>query len=279
VRAAPRGEQTHLDDRAATDVRIPRARKTYHCTAALTERRKCQVLDCFLAGADRLSLRKQVAAHQLDCRRSLQPQRQIDQVNAQIEQAAATGESPLVAPRLVGTVRVVEGELHSEDVAELASRDAPTQLVHATHVPIAIVDAEQAIGRLSSRDDSLRLSSADRERLLAEHRYATLQTFQCLLRMTAVRCGDDDSVDIALQQLRNVASSNRAGEPFDRGTHALRIDVGKHRHLDFRKLRCSIESLAADPAQPEKTQAQRARCCRGQLRLRAHEVPRASAPS
>ncbi len=117
-----------------------------------------------------MALRKQLPGNQLQRRIALQPQRQIDEVNAQIQQAPSSRQLPIETPAFVGTIRIVKSEIDGSDTTQLPASHALTQLGHSLNVAITKIHAEQSIGAPRSLDNAFGIRCVGGERLLAEHR-------------------------------------------------------------------------------------------------------------
>src|SRR5690606_12632033 len=86
-RTATRSGQRDLNDCGLTDMRVPRASQSHHGAVGLYELRVRQILHGI--ATHRRALCEYAATHSLHARHALQPQRQIEQVHAEIHQATA----------------------------------------------------------------------------------------------------------------------------------------------------------------------------------------------
>src|SRR6478735_5862877 len=113
--------------------------------------------------------------------------RRVDQVHAEIDEAAAACERRIASPGFVGTISVVEDELGREHASELAGAHDLSNLAQGLGVTIAKVGAEQTIGSLCCLDHGARVGGRASNRLLTKDRQAMLERSQTLARVERAR--------------------------------------------------------------------------------------------
>src|SRR5207244_3176793 len=106
------------------------------------------------AGGERPALRVEPAGDIVDARKFKRPEGEIDEVDAEVDDAAAAGERRVAEPRLVGTVGVVEDEVDGIDAANVAGRDEASDASHRLRVPVREIDAEQPVSATCGGDDA-----------------------------------------------------------------------------------------------------------------------------
>src|SRR5205085_6799032 len=126
------------DDAVAAGAEVPRAGELQRGAAGEVDARGGEVLDGVRA------VMEEARAHALHARKAERPEREVDKVDAEVDDAAAAGERGVVEPWLVGTVRVVEDEIGGVDLAERAAVDDLLHRAHRFGEAIRQVDAEEA---------------------------------------------------------------------------------------------------------------------------------------
>src|SRR5947209_19632494 len=92
-------------------------------------------------------------------------------------------------------------------MSELARAHDLGDALHALCVAVGTIDADQPVGFARCIDDGLRLRRVAPERLLAEHRRATQQCADRLLRMHCAWRRDDDAVGTGVENLVEAADN------------------------------------------------------------------------
>src|SRR5436190_796022 len=127
--------------------------------------------------------------------------REIDEMNAQIDQTSAARFRGVVEPWLVGTVGVVKHEIGGVDATDAAGGDLASHRVDCIREAIRQIDAEETICPARRIDHAARLELRAAERLLAEDGHTAIERSDRLLGMQRARRGDHDTVEIAVEQL------------------------------------------------------------------------------
>src|SRR5690606_21289457 len=118
-----------------------------------------------------------------DGREPEQPQREIHEVYAEVDHAATPGIGLAVEPRGLWAVGVVEHEIHGEHPPDATGPDDALERLDGGGVTVREVDAEQAIGGTCGAHHPAGLVRGPGERLLAEHRIATRERRETVIRM------------------------------------------------------------------------------------------------
>ena len=134
-------------------------------------------------------------------------------MDAQVHHTAAAGLREVIEPGLVGSIGVVENQVRGEDLAD-ARRCAPAPPIAEHRPPCDSRNPPPAADRAAcGRDGPRRFSGRARQRLLTKHRAAPLQGGDRLLRMQAARRGDDDAIQVLLEQLLEGARQPQLRSP------------------------------------------------------------------
>src|SRR5690606_36619667 len=154
--AAAGAEHAAADHRAAAGRRAPRAGEMDARIAGVVELRRHEVLALgqrrvhapavpVTAGVDRDGLGE-----------AEQPVADVEEVAAEVEQAAAPGLRAIVVPRCVRAVGVVEAELGGDQRADLAFTDPAAQLRYSGEVAVGPVHAESEVAAARKPDEPFR---------------------------------------------------------------------------------------------------------------------------
>src|SRR5215213_6424949 len=114
-------------------------------------------------------------AHDIaDRGKSERPQREVDQVYAEVDDASASREGRIVEPRLVRAVRVMKRQVDGVDGSELSALHQVADALHAGRVTVRQIDAKEPVGRARRGNDASRFVRCARQRLLTEYGHAAL---------------------------------------------------------------------------------------------------------
>ncbi len=193
---------------------------------------------------------KQRAAHARQGGEAERPQREVDEVDAEIHHASAAGELRIVEPRLVGAVGVVEHEVHRADLAQLALVDAALHLAHAGGVPVREIHAEEPVGGAGGLEHGAHLCAVASERLLAEHGEAPLESGDALLRVERAWRRDHHAVEPRLEHRRIRRQHAGAGSDLERLVGG--DGIADRRDLRGAGPRDALHPVAPDPADGEE---------------------------
>ena len=189
-----------------------------------------------------------------------QPQRCVDQMHAEIDEAAAARQRAVAKPRLVGAVSVVERQVDRMRAAQPALVDLGLQGAERGGVAVGEVDAQPAVRPPRRLDDPRRLPRRPRQRLLAEDGTPGLQRRDRLLGMERGGRGEDDPVESCRQQLVQPGAADRLRRECRGGIGRLGVgirDRGDLCRATFGQRAAS--GSAADPAEAEKSKPRLAR--------------------
>jgi hypothetical protein len=97
--------------RLASGVEVPRTGEPHAGAVGQVDPRLGVVFDRLRAGLQQAAMRVEPRGDLLNRRKAEQPQREVDQVNAQVDDAAAARFRTAVEPRLVWTVGIMKGQV------------------------------------------------------------------------------------------------------------------------------------------------------------------------
>src|SRR5206468_2810361 len=147
------------------------------------ETRDRVVFDFATRGPQRLPTGVQTTRRRAERREVKRPQREVHEVTAKIDDAAAARESHVAEPWLVGAVRVVEDDVHRIDLPELPLPHEIANRLHPCGEAVGEVDAEQAVGTTCGIHYAASLRRGPTERLLAEDGKPPFERCDRLLRV------------------------------------------------------------------------------------------------
>jgi hypothetical protein len=119
-RTGPRAAEADLNLRRLADMRVPRTAQPHDGAVGLNEFRVSEIFEFALPALHRLALREQTAAHSFDSRHVLQPEREVQQVHAQVEQTSAAGQTAIATPGFVRPIRIVKSQIDGDDLSQFA---------------------------------------------------------------------------------------------------------------------------------------------------------------
>ncbi len=144
------------DDGVAAGLQAPRAGELHGGAGLEREGRDRVILDPVVPAAERLAAGEQPCRQVGDRGEAEHPQGEVDEVDAEIHDAAAARERRIVEPRLVGPVGVVEDEIDRVDAPQLARLHQLADAAHAVREAIREIDREEPVGGARRRDHGLR---------------------------------------------------------------------------------------------------------------------------
>jgi hypothetical protein len=188
------------------------------------------------------------------------PQRQVNQMQAQINDAATTRLHGVIKPGFIGTIGVMEDQFHGIDLANLTRLNEPSHGLYAMHETVGQVYSEESIGCPGGVHDTAGLGSRAPQWFLAKHRQPGSQGLDRLLGMQRTRCGNHDTVQFLGQQRchtwqHSSAWSQASGLLCERWH---RIDNGDNLHKT-----ATDQGLEAMLTNPPNTEETKTRPCHG----------------
>jgi hypothetical protein len=207
-----------------------------------------------VAGAERCAAGMEVRRHSLDARVTERPEREVHQVDAEVHDAAAARQRPVVEPGLVRPVGVVEDEVGREDPPQFAGLDEIADAPGALGEAVGQVHRQQPVRRPCRLHHRGRLRRRPAERLLAEHRRAGAQRGDGLPGMQRGGRRDDHAIEAHRQHLLERRAGARFGcQHLCLGRHAGGGVADRHR-LRYARLQDRLHPVPADPADAEEAE-------------------------
>jgi hypothetical protein len=161
----------------------------------------------------------------------------------------------------------VEHQIRRIDRSQITAVDEVPDQSDTLNEAIGQIDAEEAVGRSGSSNHAGGFGFCPSERLLAEHRDATLQGCNGLVGMKRAGCGDHQPVQASVEQMIQRLAGPTAAD-FRCGGSVLCSRIADADDLDKAALGQCLQAVSADPAHAQKTHPRL-----GHVRTRAFRKP------
>lgn len=128
------------------------------------------------------------------------PERQVDQVNAQIDDAAAPGLHRVIKPRFVRAISIVKSQFDGVDMTDLA---ALYQLAHGLYTAqktIRQIDCQKSVRAPGCGHGLPGFGSRPSQGFLTKHTESGVRTGDGLDRMQGTWCGNHDAIEMRLAE-------------------------------------------------------------------------------
>src|SRR5687768_8987757 len=99
-------------------------------------------------------------------------EREVYQVNSEVQHASSAGQLEVVKPRLVRPIRIVKPGIDCEYFSERATLDQPAHRLHCRNAAVTKIEAEQAARVLRRFNDVSRFERVSSEWFLTEDSHA-----------------------------------------------------------------------------------------------------------
>jgi hypothetical protein len=183
-----------------------------------------------------------------------QPQRQIDKMDSQVDQAAAAGQRRIVKPAITGPVGIVERQVGGEWLPQRAGGNEAADRLHRRGVAVGEIHSKKPVGVARGVEHGLDFAGVAAERLLAEHGDARVQRFDTLFGVKRARSSNHHPARIEREHVLERADSLRIGSEGMRFGGGLGTGVADRDRLGLTGAEHGFHPVAADPAGAEKAE-------------------------